>query len=162
MKVLRITPKTPYPNLNSWLIPNLKTHETGTTEFQIVPHTRNEQDVPVYYDNRDGLYIRADNFKLKTDEDFVILYGVDHVQTGFATFFNISFYGEEYWNGVVGANITDESKYPATEYFPKDYNNSKYYYAVKMAGKNTMLKHSCSKVPLHSTVISCQYTILCN
>ncbi|MCB2324041.1 hypothetical protein LGL55_25040 [Clostridium tagluense] len=171
VKVLRITPKTTYPYLNPWPIPTLKTHETGTTEFQVVPYARNElnylrneiikkyqneeyepvdldsklwildgyegilQDFPVYYDNRDGLYIRPDNFKLKTDEDFVILYGVDHVQTGFATFFNISFYGEEYWNGVVGANTTDELKYPATEYFPKDYKNSKYYYAVKMARK---------------------------
>jgi hypothetical protein len=171
VKVLRITPKTTYPYPDSWPIPTLKIHETGTTEFQVVPYGRNEmnylrneiikkykneeyepvdldsklwildgyegilQDVPVYYDNRDGLYIRTDNFQLKTDEDFVILYGVDHVQTGFATFFNISFYGEEYWNGVVGANITDELKYPTTEYFPKDYKNSKYYYAVKMARK---------------------------
>ncbi|SHI14271.1 hypothetical protein SAMN02745944_02712 [Clostridium magnum DSM 2767] len=171
VKVLRITPKTTYPSLDSWPIPALKKHETGTTEFQVVPYARNEmnylrneiikkyeneeyepvdldsklwildgyegilQDVPVYYDNRDGLYIRTDNFQLETDEDFVILYGVDHAQTDFATFFNISFYGEEYWNGVVGANITDELKYPATEYFPKDYKNSKYYYTVKMARK---------------------------
>jgi hypothetical protein len=171
VKVLRITPKTTYPSLDPWPIPALKKHETGTTEFQVVPYARNElnylrneiikkyqneeyepvdldsklwildgyegilQDVPVYYDNRDGLYIKTDNFQLKTDEDFVILYGVDHAQTGFATFFNISFYGEEYWNGVVGANITDELKYPATEYFPKDYKNSKCYYAVKMARK---------------------------
>jgi hypothetical protein len=34
------------------------------------------QDVPVYYDNSDGLYIRTDNFQLKSDEDFVIIYGV--------------------------------------------------------------------------------------
>lgn len=171
VKVLRITPKTPYSYTNLWPIPNLKMHETGTTEFQVVPYARNElnylrneiikkyqneeykpvdldsklwildgyegilQDVPVYYDNRDGLYIRTDNFQLETDEDFVILYGVDHVQAEFATFFNISFYGEEYWNGVAGANITDELKYPATEYFPKDYKNSKCYYAVKMARK---------------------------
>ncbi|MDP4146914.1 MAG: hypothetical protein Q8936_20980 [Bacillota bacterium] len=171
VKVLRITPKTTYPTQDPWPIPNLKKHETGTTEFQVVPYARNEmnylrneiikkyeneeyepadlnsklwildgyegilQDVAVYYDNRDGLYIRTDNFQLKTDEDFVIIYGVDHAQTGFATFFNISFYGEELWNGVSGANITDELKYPATEYFPKDYKNSKYYYAVKMARK---------------------------
>jgi hypothetical protein len=171
VKVLRITPKTTYPSQDPWPIPELKKHETGTTEFQVVPYARNEmkylrneiikkyenegfkpvdldsklwildgyegilQDVPVYYDNRDGLYIRTDNFQLESDEDFVVLYGVDHVQTGFATFFNISFYGEELWNGVVGANTTDETRYPATEYFPKDYKNSKYYYAVKMARK---------------------------
>jgi hypothetical protein len=171
VKVLRITPKTAYPYQDPWPIPALKKHETGTTEFQIVPNSRKElnylrnelikkyekedyepidlnsrlwildgyegilQDVPVYYDNRDGLYIRTDNFQLKSDEDFVILYGIDHVQTGFATFFNISFYGEKYWNGVVGANTTDKSRYPATEYFPEDYKNSKYYFAVKMARK---------------------------
>jgi hypothetical protein len=171
VKVLRITPKTNYTSQNPWPIPNLKIHETGTTEFQVVPYARNDlsylrnelikkyenedyepvdvnlklwildgyegilQDVNVYYDNRDGLYIRTDNFQLETDEDFVILYGVDHVQTGFATFFNISFYGDKYWNGVVGANTTDEAKHPATEYFPKDYKNSKYYYSVKMARK---------------------------
>lgn len=171
VKVLRITPKTTYPSQDPWPIPDLKKHETGTTEFQVVPYARNElgylrneiikkygneeyepvdldsklwildgyegilQDVNVYYDNRDGLYIRTDKFQLETDEDFVIIYGVDHAQTGFATFFNISFYGEDLWNGVAGANITDELKYPATEYFPKGYMNSKYYYSVKMARK---------------------------
>ena len=171
VRVLRITPRTTYPHLNPWPIPDLKKHETGTTEFQVVPFARNGlnylrneiikkyqkegfepvdlnsklwildgyegilQDFPAYYDNRDGLYIRTDNFKLMTDEDFVILYGVDHVQTGFATFFNISFYGEEYWNGVAAANTTDELRYPAAEYFPENYKNSKYYYAVKMARK---------------------------
>ena len=39
------------------------------------------------------------------------------------------------WADVVGANTTDESRYPATEYFSKNYKNSKYYYAVKMARK---------------------------
>ena len=48
---------------------------------------------------------------------------------------NISFYGAELWNGVVPANITDDVKYPAAEYFPKGYKNTKYYYAVKMARK---------------------------
>jgi len=171
VKVLRITPKNPHTSMNPWPIPALKTHETATTEFQVVPNARKEldylrnqiikkygngynhvdldlnlwildgyegilQDTIVYYDNRDGLYIRTEDFQLTSDEDFVIIYGVDHTQTDFATFFNISFYGSEIWNGVAGANTTDELKHPATEYFPKGYRNSKYYYAVKMA-RNT-------------------------
>ena len=170
VKVLRITPKNPHTSMNPWPIPALKTRETGTTEFQVVPNARKEldylrnqiikkygkdynhvdldlnlwildgyegilQDTIVYYDNRDGLYIRTEDFQLTSDEDFVIIYGVDHTQTDFATFFNISFYGSEIWNGVAGANTTDELKHPATEYFPKGYRNSKYYYAVKMARK---------------------------
>lgn len=95
------------------------------------------QDVPVYYDNRDAVYLKTDDFKLETDDDFVIVYGVNHLQTGKATFFNTSFYGEEHWNGVVGANITEESQeqYSADEYFPMGYENAKCYYALKMARK---------------------------
>lgn len=93
------------------------------------------QDVSVYADNRDAAYLRTDNFQLKTDDDFVIVYGVNHLQTQKATFFNTSFYGEAHWNGVVGANITDTSQYPATEYFPEGYINSKNYYVLKMARK---------------------------
>lgn len=95
------------------------------------------QDVPVYFDNRDAVYLKTDNFKLETDDDFVIIYGVNHLQTGKATFFNTSFYGAEHWNGVVGANITNESQsnYSAKEYFPSNYENSNFYYVLKMARK---------------------------
>lgn len=43
-KVYRITPKTPFTNLNPWPIPNLKIKETGNTEFQILPYARYELD----------------------------------------------------------------------------------------------------------------------
>lgn len=93
------------------------------------------QDVPVFADDRDAIYLKTNNFQLATDDDFVIIYGVDHTETGMATFTNTSFYGAELWNGVVPANITDELKYPAAEYFPEGYENAGYYYVIKMARK---------------------------
>lgn len=92
------------------------------------------QDRNALIDDRDSVYIRTENFKLATDDDFVILYGINHTQTGFATYFNSSFYGEELLNGVAAANITNELQYPADEYFPGCYENSNYY-VIKMARK---------------------------
>lgn len=91
------------------------------------------QDVNVWVDNRDTVYVKTESFKLATDDDFVIIYGVNNTQTGFATFINVSFYGGELWNGVAGTVFTSELQYPADEYFPKCYKNSKHYYVVKMA-----------------------------
>ncbi|MFK2826596.1 hypothetical protein QYG89_13150 [Bacillus sp. B190/17] len=171
MKVYRITPKTPYTSLNPWPVPKLKIKETGITEFQIVPHARDEldylrnqilakygseefdhidlnfdleiikgfeaslNDVNVRADNRDAIYIRSDHFQLESDDDFIILYGVNHEQTGKAVFSNASFYGAELFNGVAVANTTVEFKDSAAELFPEGYENEKFYYVCKMARK---------------------------
>lgn len=115
----------------------------GTPEYDIVDLDLNLwildgyegilQDVNVLIDNRDAVYLRTGNFELASDDDFVIIYGINHTQTGFATYFNTSFYGEEIDNGVVGAIVTNELQYPADEYFPRGYKNDKYYYVIKMA-----------------------------
>jgi hypothetical protein len=76
-------------------------------------------------------------FKLATDDDFIIVYGVNNTQTEFATFINVSLYGDELWNGVAGTVFTDELQYPADEYFPEGDKNSRYYYVVKMARRAT-------------------------
>jgi hypothetical protein len=171
MKVYRITPKTPYTSLTPWPIPNLKIRETGTTEYQIVPHARNEldylrnqilekygsqeynhidlntdlwivdgyeaifKDENVFSDNRDAAYFRTDTFQFTSDDDFVILYGVNHEQTGKAVFSNASFYGVELFNGVAVANTTVEFKGSAAEFFPEGYENERFYYVVKMSRK---------------------------
>lgn len=95
------------------------------------------QDVNVWIDNRDTIYVKTESFKLATDDDFVIVYGVNHTQTGFATFINVSFYGDELWNGVAGTVFTNELQYPADEYFPECDKISKNYYVVKMARRIT-------------------------
>lgn len=91
------------------------------------------QDVNVWVDNRDAIYLKTEDFQFNTDDDFVIIYGINHTQTKFATYFNASFYGAELWNGVAGAVITNDKQYSADEYFHKCFKNNKYYYSIKMA-----------------------------
>jgi hypothetical protein len=91
------------------------------------------QDVNVWIDNRDTIYVKTESFKLATDDDFLIVYGVNNILTEFATFINVSLYGDELWNGVAGTVFTNELQYPADEYFPECDKNSRNYYVVKMA-----------------------------
>jgi hypothetical protein len=93
------------------------------------------QDVNVYGDNTDALYLKTDNFQLTTDDDFVIIYGINHEKTGKASLCQDSFYGAELWNGVAGAFYTVEFPNSAAEFFPEGYENAKYYYVFKMARK---------------------------
>ncbi|TMW71274.1 hypothetical protein FGB90_13090 [Alteribacter natronophilus] len=95
------------------------------------------QDVNVWIDNRDTIYVKSETFQLATDDDFVIIYGVNNTQTGFATYINLSFYGDELWNGVAGTAFTNELQYPADEYFPEWYKNDKYYYVAKLSRNTT-------------------------
>lgn len=95
------------------------------------------QDVNVWVDNRDTIYIKTESFQLATDDDFIIVYGVNNTHTEFATFINVSLYVEELWNGVAGTVFTNEPKYPAYDYFPKYDKNSQNYYVMKLARRAT-------------------------
>lgn len=95
------------------------------------------QDVNVWLDNRDTIYVKTETFQLATDDDFVIIYGVNNTQTGFATYLNLGLYGDELWNGVAGTAFTNEFQYPADEYFPEWFKNDKFYYVAKMARSTT-------------------------
>ncbi|MEC9489054.1 MAG: hypothetical protein UMV23_06220 [Halanaerobium sp.] len=171
LKVFRITPAVPYPNINPWPIPKLRIRETGITEFLVVPTARDDldflrdeiidrygegydhvdlntkiaipddyegilQDVDTFIDNRDTIYLITDIFQLTSDDDFIIVYGINHERTGKAIYSNASFYGKEYFNGVVGVFSTVEFADSAWEYFPEGYENAKYYYVYKMARKS--------------------------
>lgn len=93
------------------------------------------QDRTIWGDNRDTVYFKTDTFQLTSDDDFVIVYGINHEQTGKATYSNASFYGAELYNGVVGAVSTVQFPNTAVEFFPKGYENAGYYYLYKMARK---------------------------
>ncbi|MFV8829764.1 hypothetical protein [Alkalihalobacterium sp. APHAB7] len=95
------------------------------------------QDVNVWLDNRDTIYVKTETFQLATDDDFVIIYGVNNTQTGFATYLNLGLYGDDLWNGVAGTAFTNEFQYPADEYFPEWFKNDKFYYVAKMARSTT-------------------------
>ncbi len=95
------------------------------------------QDDNVWVDNRDTVYVKTESFKLATDDDFVIVYGFNNIKTGFATFINLSFYGDELWNGVAGTVFADCHQNAADEYFPKNDKDAKNYYVAKFAREET-------------------------
>jgi hypothetical protein len=84
-------------------------------------------------DNRDAAYFRSETFQLTSDDDFVILYGVNHEQTGKAIINNASFYGEELFNGVAVAQISAQFENSAAGYFPEGYDNGTFYYVCKFS-----------------------------
>ena len=94
------------------------------------------RDVDLLAEDRDTTYLRTNFFQLATDDDFVIVYGVNHEQTGKAIYSNFSFYGVELLNGVVGTSSA-EYENSAADYFPPGYENSKYYYVYKIARRAT-------------------------
>lgn len=91
----------------------------------------------VWVDNRDTVYVKTESFQLDTDDDCILIHGVNNTQTGFATFINVSLYGNELWNGVAGTVFTNELQYPADEYFSQCDKNSRNFYVVKMARRAT-------------------------
>lgn len=91
------------------------------------------RDFNVYGDDRDAVYFKTEDFQLTSDEDFVIVYGINHERTGKAIYSNASFYGVELFNGVAGAFSTVQFPDTAYEYFPEGYQNAGYYYVYKMA-----------------------------
>jgi hypothetical protein len=77
------------------------------------------RDIYVYGDDRDAVYFKTEDFQLTSDNDFVIVYGINHEQTGKAIYSNASFYGAELFNGVVGAFSTVQFPDTAFKYFPE-------------------------------------------
>lgn len=93
------------------------------------------RDTNIYGDDRDAVYFKTEDFQLTSDDDFVIVYGVNHERTGKAIYSNASFYGAELFNGVLGVFSTVQFPDSAVEYFPEGYENAGYYYKYKMARK---------------------------
>jgi hypothetical protein len=92
-------------------------------------------DTDLMADNRDATYVKTGDFQLATDDDFVVIYGVNHGQTGKATFCNASFYGKDLRNGVALASVSIEFPNSAIEFFPGGYEDAKHYYVCKFARK---------------------------
>lgn len=106
------------------------------------------QDANILVDDRDALYLRTNNFQFTTDEDFVVVYGIDHSSTGKAVYYNSSLYGEDLLNGVAAVFSSAELKYPADNYFSYNNRNSKYFYSYKMGRANCK---DCAAIVPYST-----------
>lgn len=91
-------------------------------------------DVNVLGESRDALYLKTNNFQLTSDDDFVVVYGVNHTKTGNAVYYNASIYGAKKLNGV-SVIYSPDCEGSANEFFPKDCEVSDDYYVYKMARK---------------------------
>jgi len=77
--------------------------------------------------------------------EFIIVYGVNHVASGKATYSNFAIYGADVWNGV-GA-ITDEDFNGSAEEYLPDNPNAKYLYVYKLARNCSEGDQYCYEVP---------------
>jgi len=77
--------------------------------------------------------------------EFIIVYGVNHVATGKATYSNFGIYGADVWNGVNA--ITDEDFSGSAEEYLPDNPNAKYLYVYKLARNCSEGDQYCYEVP---------------
>jgi hypothetical protein len=77
--------------------------------------------------------------------EFIIVYGVNHVATGKATYSNFAVYGADVWNGVKA--ITNEDFNGSAEEYIPDNPNAKYLYVYKFARNCSEDDSYCYEVP---------------
>jgi len=109
---------------------NLSANELETNLWLPESYEAVQTETYVAGESRDTVYLRSDTLTLGNDPDeFAIVYGVNHVATGKATYANCNFYGEAGWNGVTGIYSTAYAG-SAEEYLP-DNPLAKYLYVCK-------------------------------
>jgi hypothetical protein len=97
-------------------------------------------DLSQYYD-----FLRDPAITLGNDtNEFMIVYGVNHVATGKATYSNFVVNGADIWNGV--GTITDADFTGSAEEYLPDNPNAKYLYVYKLA-RNCDGDPYCYEVP---------------
>jgi hypothetical protein len=90
-------------------------------------------------------FLRDPKITLGNDtNEFMIVYGVNHVATGKATYSNFAIYGADVWNGVRA--ITDSDFNGSAEEYLPDNPNAKYLYVYKFA-RNCNGDKYCYEVP---------------
>lgn len=83
-------------------------------------------------DNRDTTYLMTRNFTLDSDEDFIVVYGVNHTKTKKSTYSNTVLYCRPMLNGI--ASVYD-SMYEGSsaKYLDESHENRDSYYVYKFA-----------------------------
>ncbi|HOT06204.1 MAG TPA: hypothetical protein PLI05_00265 [Methanotrichaceae archaeon] len=100
-------------------------------------------DLSQYYS-----YLRDSPITLGNDtNEFIIVYGVNHVATGKVTYENFVTYGADVWNGV--GMITDLDFNGTAEAYLPDNPNAKYLYVYKIA-RNCSGDTNCFEVPYNA------------
>jgi len=91
-------------------------------------------------------FVRDPAITLGNDtSEFIIVYGVNHVATGKATYSNFAIYGADVWNGVRA--ITDADFNGSAEEYLPDNPNAKYLYVYKLARNCSEGDPYCYEVP---------------
>lgn len=91
-----------------------------------------QKGIDVIGENRDTTYLRTNNFTLgNSTKDSLIIYGVNHVMTGRATYCNFGIYGADILNGV-GAVSDMNLTGTADKYLPGN-PAAKYLYVYKVS-----------------------------
>jgi hypothetical protein len=91
-------------------------------------------------------FLRDPGITLGNDtNEFIVVYGVNHVATGKATYSNFAVYGADVWNGVRA--ITDEDFNGSAEEYLPDNPNAKYLYVYKLARNCSEGDQYCYEVP---------------
>lgn len=96
----------------------LEANELTTSVWLTESYDAVQTEVYVAGESRDTVYLRSEEFTLGDDpNEMVVVYGVNHVASGKATYTNCNFYGKAAWNGVAGIyNYQYEGS--AEEYLP--------------------------------------------
>ena len=94
------------------------------------------KDANAQGDNRDAAYLMTENFTLDSDEDFIVVYGVNHTATGKAQYSNAVLYSRPMLNGI--CSIYDSLfQGSAAEYLEEECENPDQYYVYKLARTKT-------------------------
>lgn len=82
-------------------------------------------------DNRDAAYVMTPDFTLDSDEDFVVVYGVNHTKTGKGQYSNAVLYARPMLNGVV--SVYDSMFEGSADTYLSDTSEADNYYVYKLA-----------------------------
>ncbi|MDD1718470.1 MAG: PEGA domain-containing protein [Methanoregulaceae archaeon] len=102
-----------------------------------------QQDMDAFGENRDSIYLKNGDFAL-ADNEFVIVYGVNHVRSGKAVYASASPYGARVLNGV--ATVTDEQFADSTLPYLQGNPNAPLLYAWKFA-RHCDNESRCTEIP---------------
>ncbi len=106
----------------------------GYSYIELYPHISVPDGITSIYatlngkgDNRDAAYLSTDYFQFNSPDDLVVMYGVNHTETGKATYSNSVLYGVDKLNGVASAY---DAQYvgSADAYLAEGYHDSENYY----------------------------------
>jgi hypothetical protein len=118
--------------LQKYAVPGYNYTELNTSIGIPEGFTAYANDTNAQGDNRDTTYLKADNFQFNSDDDFLIIYGVNHDMSGKSVYSNSVLYGLNLLNGV-GTVFSQLFMHSANAFFPAGYANADNYYVYMMA-----------------------------